>query len=200
MLYIIKYTTLSLEGDNMQSSASAYHQAGQPSNSPGASGYKALPHTLIAQPDVLLNYYHHQHPRHSHAFAAEALLQCSEPRRTLQHSPEECASVERKHSPSSSSSSLLVTSHQHHSPTSSTSSGKNVAVGCTNNNNINNNDLIPTSSTITINNNEVRNVMLYGIPIVSLVMDGQERLCLAQISNTLLKQFSYNEIHNRSVK
>lgn len=45
--------------------------------------------------------------------------------------------------------------------------------------------------------NEVRNVMLYGIPIVSLVMDGQERLCLAQISNTLLKNFSYNEIHNR---
>lgn len=27
----------------------------------------------------------------------------------------------------------------------------------------------------------------------------QERLCLAQISNTLLKQFSYNEIHNRRV-
>ncbi|KAJ6218871.1 hypothetical protein RDWZM_004683 [Blomia tropicalis] len=47
--------------------------------------------------------------------------------------------------------------------------------------------------------NEVRNVMLYGIPIVSLVMDGQERLCLAQISNTLLKNFSYNEIHNRRV-
>lgn len=45
--------------------------------------------------------------------------------------------------------------------------------------------------------NEVRTCMLYGIPIVSLVMDGQERLCLAQISNTLLKSFSYNEIHNR---
>ncbi|XP_076322539.1 uncharacterized protein LOC143231778 isoform X2 [Tachypleus tridentatus] len=48
-------------------------------------------------------------------------------------------------------------------------------------------------------NNEVRSVILYGIPIVSLVIDGQERLCLAQISNTLLKHFSYNEIHNRRV-
>lgn len=46
-------------------------------------------------------------------------------------------------------------------------------------------------------NNEVRSVMLYGIPIIALVMDSQERLCLAQISNTLLKNFSYNEIHNR---
>ncbi|XP_008060076.1 SKI family transcriptional corepressor 1 [Carlito syrichta] len=40
---------------------------------------------------------------------------------------------------------------------------------------------------------------LYGVPIVSLVIDGQERLCLAQISNTLLKNYSYNEIHNRRV-
>ena len=46
-------------------------------------------------------------------------------------------------------------------------------------------------------NNEVRSVMLYGVPIIALVMDSQERLCLAQISNTLLKNFSYNEIHNR---
>ena len=30
-------------------------------------------------------------------------------------------------------------------------------------------------------------------------MDGKERLCLAQISNTLLKDYSYNEIHNRRV-
>ena len=49
----------------------------------------------------------------------------------------------------------------------------------------------------TYRNNEVRSVMLYGIPIIALVMDSQERLCLAQISNTLLKSFSYNEIHNR---
>ena len=31
------------------------------------------------------------------------------------------------------------------------------------------------------------------------MMDGKERLCLAQISNTLLKDYSYNEIHNRRV-
>ncbi|SPP88952.1 uncharacterized protein LOC117590650 [Drosophila guanche] len=47
--------------------------------------------------------------------------------------------------------------------------------------------------------NHVSSVLLYGIPIVSLYIEGQERLCLAQISNTLLKQFSYNEIHNRRV-
>ncbi|XP_053972993.1 ski oncogene [Hylaeus volcanicus] len=46
---------------------------------------------------------------------------------------------------------------------------------------------------------QVSTVSLYGIHIVSLVIEGQERLCLAQISNTLLKQFSYNEIHNRRV-
>jgi len=49
----------------------------------------------------------------------------------------------------------------------------------------------------SVRNNEVRTVMLYGVPIIALVMDNQERLCLAQISNTLLKGFSYNEIHNR---
>ncbi|CAH1254614.1 SKOR2 [Branchiostoma lanceolatum] len=51
------------------------------------------------------------------------------------------------------------------------------------------------------NNNQVRSVMLYGVPIVALVIDGKERLCLAQISNTLLKVmgYSYNEIHNRRV-
>ncbi|XP_068169937.1 SKI family transcriptional corepressor 1 homolog-B [Antennarius striatus] len=47
--------------------------------------------------------------------------------------------------------------------------------------------------------NQVGQTVLYGIPIVSLVIDGQERLCLAQISNTLLKTYSYNEIHNRRV-
>uniref|UniRef100_A0A1I8Q3R1 c-SKI SMAD4-binding domain-containing protein n=2 Tax=Stomoxys calcitrans TaxID=35570 RepID=A0A1I8Q3R1_STOCA len=46
---------------------------------------------------------------------------------------------------------------------------------------------------------QVRTVLLYGIPIVSLYIDGLERLCLAQISNILLKKFSYNEIHNRRV-
>lgn len=43
------------------------------------------------------------------------------------------------------------------------------------------------------------NVILYGYQVVSLIIGGQERLCLAQISNLLLKQFSYNEIHNRRV-
>lgn len=63
----------------------------------------------------------------------------------------------------------------------------------------NNNSMMIGSNSVSVSGtgNEVRNVMLYGIPIVSLLMDGQERLCLAQISNTLLKNFSYNEIHNR---
>nr|XP_061836903.1 SKI family transcriptional corepressor 2-like isoform X1 [Nerophis lumbriciformis] len=47
--------------------------------------------------------------------------------------------------------------------------------------------------------NQVGQVILYGVPIVSLVIDNIERLCLAQISNTLLKNYSYNEIHNRRV-
>ncbi|KAI1889421.1 hypothetical protein AGOR_G00162700 [Albula goreensis] len=47
--------------------------------------------------------------------------------------------------------------------------------------------------------NQVSETVLYGVPIVSLVIDGLERLCLAQISNTLLKSYSYNEIHNRRV-
>ncbi len=50
-----------------------------------------------------------------------------------------------------------------------------------------------------VRQNHVSNVMLSGVNIVSLVIDGSERLCLAQISNTLLKEFSYNEIHNRRV-
>ncbi|XP_067401741.1 SKI family transcriptional corepressor 2 [Emydura macquarii macquarii] len=57
----------------------------------------------------------------------------------------------------------------------------------------------PRPSHSSMKPNQVGQVILYGIPIVSLVIDGQERLCLAQISNTLLKNFSYNEIHNRRV-
>ncbi|XP_055385523.1 probable cyclin-dependent serine/threonine-protein kinase DDB_G0292550 [Condylostylus longicornis] len=60
----------------------------------------------------------------------------------------------------------------------------------------------PSQSSHTIGSpkpNQVSTVLLYGIPIVSLYIESQERLCLAQISNTLLKQFSYNEIHNRRV-
>ena len=45
----------------------------------------------------------------------------------------------------------------------------------------------------------VGTVQLHGVQIVSLTIEMQERLCLAQISNTLLKDFSYNEIHNRRV-
>ena len=46
---------------------------------------------------------------------------------------------------------------------------------------------------------QVGTVVLHGARIVSLIIDAKERLCLAQISNTLLKEFSYNEIHNRRV-
>ena len=42
-------------------------------------------------------------------------------------------------------------------------------------------------------------VNLFGEQIVSMEIDGTKRLCLAQISHTLLKDFSYNEIHNRRV-
>lgn len=42
-------------------------------------------------------------------------------------------------------------------------------------------------------------VMIRGLPMVALTIDGKDRVCLAQISNTLLKKFSYNEIHNRRV-
>ncbi len=55
------------------------------------------------------------------------------------------------------------------------------------------------SQSFPVRQNTVSTVMLHGIPIVSLVIDNKERLCLAQISNTLLKDFSYNEIHNRRV-
>uniref|UniRef100_A0A8C2X861 SKI family transcriptional corepressor 2 n=1 Tax=Cyclopterus lumpus TaxID=8103 RepID=A0A8C2X861_CYCLU len=70
------------------------------------------------------------------------------------------------------------------------------------------NDIIMTSSTGSYQQeprtpprppNQVGQVILYGVPIVSLVIDHNERLCLAQISNTLLKNYSYNEIHNRRV-
>ncbi|XP_031148519.1 SKI family transcriptional corepressor 2 [Sander lucioperca] len=57
----------------------------------------------------------------------------------------------------------------------------------------------PSSSSSPMKPNQVGQVILYGVPIVSLVIDHNERLCLAQISNTLLKNYSYNEIHNRRV-
>lgn len=58
---------------------------------------------------------------------------------------------------------------------------------------------VSTTSMVRGSNNRVTQVMLYRVPIVALVIDGFERLCLAQISSTLLKEFSYNEIHNRRV-
>nr|XP_034987606.1 SKI family transcriptional corepressor 1 [Zootoca vivipara] len=60
-------------------------------------------------------------------------------------------------------------------------------------------ELQPYSGASPLKPNQVGETSLYGVPIVSLVIDGQERLCLAQISNTLLKNYSYNEIHNRRV-
>jgi hypothetical protein len=48
-------------------------------------------------------------------------------------------------------------------------------------------------------NSYVSTCTIRGVAIVSLITDGKERLCLAQISNDLLKDFSYNEIHNRRV-
>nr|XP_057906661.1 SKI family transcriptional corepressor 2 isoform X1 [Doryrhamphus excisus]XP_057906671.1 SKI family transcriptional corepressor 2 isoform X1 [Doryrhamphus excisus]XP_057906681.1 SKI family transcriptional corepressor 2 isoform X1 [Doryrhamphus excisus]XP_057906692.1 SKI family transcriptional corepressor 2 isoform X1 [Doryrhamphus excisus]XP_057906701.1 SKI family transcriptional corepressor 2 isoform X1 [Doryrhamphus excisus]XP_057906710.1 SKI family transcriptional corepressor 2 isoform X len=57
----------------------------------------------------------------------------------------------------------------------------------------------PSSSSSPLKPNQVGQVFLYSVPIVSLVIDNIERLCLAQISNTLLKNYSYNEIHNRRV-
>uniref|UniRef100_A0A674GB77 c-SKI SMAD4-binding domain-containing protein n=1 Tax=Taeniopygia guttata TaxID=59729 RepID=A0A674GB77_TAEGU len=60
-------------------------------------------------------------------------------------------------------------------------------------------ELQPYQGSNTLKPNQVGETSLYGVPIVSLVIDGQERLCLAQISNTLLKNYSYNEIHNRRV-
>ncbi|CAF0735407.1 unnamed protein product [Didymodactylos carnosus] len=48
-------------------------------------------------------------------------------------------------------------------------------------------------------NSHVGTVIIRGVPIVSLINEGNERLCLAQISNDLLKSYSYNEIHNRRV-
>lgn len=45
----------------------------------------------------------------------------------------------------------------------------------------------------------IGSVVLFGVPIICLYIEGKERLCLAQISNTLLRDFSYNEIHNRRV-
>ena len=65
--------------------------------------------------------------------------------------------------------------------------------------------LLDMDDALTINDSRrydssyVSTCTIRGVPIVSLITDGKERLCLAQISNDLLKDFSYNEIHNRRV-
>jgi hypothetical protein len=47
--------------------------------------------------------------------------------------------------------------------------------------------------------NNLSTVKIRGYSMISILIDGKERICLSQISNTLLKKFSYNEIHNRRV-
>ena len=44
---------------------------------------------------------------------------------------------------------------------------------------------------------EVGTVTLNDVQLISLIVNNEERVCLAQLSNTLLKDYSYNEIHNR---
>lgn len=56
-------------------------------------------------------------------------------------------------------------------------------------------NVVPKMSNIYQNN--LSYTTIRGLSMVSLVIDGKERVCLAQISNSLLKKFTYNEIHNR---
>lgn len=42
-------------------------------------------------------------------------------------------------------------------------------------------------------------INMRGHSIISLFIDGKERVCLSQISNKLLSHYTYNEIHNRRV-
>ena len=46
---------------------------------------------------------------------------------------------------------------------------------------------------------KMSSVCIRGQFMASLSIDSKERVCLAQISNTLLRKYSYNEIHNRRV-
>ena len=55
------------------------------------------------------------------------------------------------------------------------------------------------ASSSDYHHHQASSVSIYGVDIVCLTINGQQRLCLAQISNTLLKDYSYNEIHNRRV-
>ncbi|XP_033749205.1 uncharacterized protein LOC117333897 [Pecten maximus] len=60
-------------------------------------------------------------------------------------------------------------------------------------------DMTPEEVEYNSREAKIGTVELFGVPIVCLHIDDKERLCLAQISNTLLRDFSYNEIHNRRV-
>jgi hypothetical protein len=60
-----------------------------------------------------------------------------------------------------------------------------------------NENCLPKMSNIYQNN--LSYTTIRGLSMVSLLIDGKERVCLAQISNSLLKKFTYNEIHNRRV-
>jgi hypothetical protein len=46
---------------------------------------------------------------------------------------------------------------------------------------------------------KVSKITIRNVPLVSLLEHGQELICLAQLSNTLLNNYNYNEIHNRRV-
>lgn len=45
----------------------------------------------------------------------------------------------------------------------------------------------------------MQHILIRNESIVSLLIDGELRVCLSQLSSTLLFKFSYNEIHNRRV-
>ena len=70
-------------------------------------------------------------------------------------------------------------------------------------NDINDTDNQANNNTVSeIQDNLTKNlyyIAIRGLPMISLLIDGKERVCLSQISNTLLKRYSYNEIHNRRV-
>ncbi|OWF46930.1 uncharacterized protein LOC110455050 [Mizuhopecten yessoensis] len=60
-------------------------------------------------------------------------------------------------------------------------------------------DMTPEEVEYSTREAKIGTVELFSVPIVCLLIEDKERLCLAQISNTLLRDFSYNEIHNRRV-
>lgn len=51
----------------------------------------------------------------------------------------------------------------------------------------------------TATKNQIFYTKIRDCGMVSLIIEDKERVCLSQISNTLLNNYSYNEIHNRRV-